>query len=318
MTVKRKTRIKNNQLLVLDNSNAVNEFKTIEQDDFILPTKVYGDLDSTVDRVLETFNSRKGNLGVLFSGIKGNSKTTIAKMICQKSGLPVVIITESFVGSDFKNFLSSIKEETIIFLDEFEKVYNTPELQQEYLSILDGVFEGKKLFLFTSNSEKINEFLRNRPSRIFYHFKHDNLDESVVNDIIEQELEDKSFEEDLRALLLIIGSISIDVLLNIIDEVNRFKKSPKELVKGLNVEVEQLNFSVIIFTEGGRYETKCNFNPLTREEFYLDYRDDKERYRWLTGNFSDYTMYTRGGSFVFENQQNKLIFTPFKPFKFEL
>lgn len=78
-------------------------------------------------------------------------------MICNKSDLPVIVITEPFTGSKFKEFLSSIKEETIIFLDEFEKVYNTTELQ-EYLSILDGVFDGKKLFLFTSNDERINEF----------------------------------------------------------------------------------------------------------------------------------------------------------------
>lgn len=310
--------ISKNNLLILKEANGIIEYVPMMTDDFILPSKVYGDLDSTVDRVLETFNSRQGNLGVLFSGIKGNSKTTTAKMICHKSGLPVIIITEPFVGSDFKNYLASVKEEVIIFIDEFEKVYNTPEIQQEYLSILDGVFEGKKLFLFTSNSEKINEFLKNRPSRIFYHFKYNNLDETVVDDIIEQELEDKTFEADLRALIMILGSISIDVLLNIIDEVNRFKKSPKELIKGLNVEVEQLNFSVIIFTNGERYETKCNFNPLTREEFFLDYRDDKDRYKYITGSFSDYTMYTRGGTFVFENQNNKIIFTPFKPFKFEL
>ena len=289
-----------------------------EQPKFILPKKIYGDVDSVVDRVLETFKSRSNNLGVLFSGIKGNSKTTTGKMICVKSGLPVLLISEPFTGADFKAYLSSIKDQAIVFIDEFEKVYNTEELQQEFLSILDGVFQGKKLFMFTSNNAKINEFLRNRPSRIFYHFKHDNLDESTVNDIIEQELQDKSYEADLRAILMILGTISVDVLLNYIDEINRFKRSPKELIKGLNVEVEQTHFSVVLIVNGERHMTKCDFNPLLQKDFFFDYKKEKGGYGYFYGSFTDYSMYTRGNSFVFENLENKMIFTPFKPFKFEL
>ena len=289
-----------------------------EQDKFILPSKLYGNVDTVVERITTTFSERTSNLGVLFSGIKGNSKTTTAKKVCINSKLPVIIITETFTGADFKAFLAGIKNDTIIFIDEFEKVYKTEELQQEFLSILDGVFEGKKLFLFTSNSAEINEFLRNRPSRIFYHFKYNNLEESIVNDIIDQELQDKSFEADLRAVLMILGNISVDVLLNYIDEINRFKRSPRELIKGLNIEVEQKHFSVHIYTGGEMHTTKCDFNPLTQEDFYLDYKKEKGGYGWFHGSFSDYTMYTRNNTFVFENRENKMVFIPFKPYKFEL
>ena len=286
-------------------------YSLVSQEEFNLPTKIYGNLDNTVDRVLTTFKERNGNLGVLFSGIKGNSKTTVSKMICNKSDLPVIVITEPFTGSKFKEFLSSIKEETIIFLDEFEKVYNTTELQQEYLSILDGVFDGKKLFLFTSNDERINEFLRNRPSRIFYHFKYDNLTDDVINDIINKELKNKSFEADLRAVLLVLGNISVDVLLNFIDEVNRFNKNPKALIEGLNIEIELVDFDVVAVIKGKRFTTRCNFNPLTREEFHLDFKDEDGRWHWFTGNFKDYVMYTSGKTFIYESKDNKLYFTPF-------
>ena len=305
---------KNNFLL----KNTPKGFTLELQPEFVLPKKVYGDLDSVVSRVLTTFKDESSNVGVLFSGIKGNSKTTTAKTLCIESGLSVIMITEPYTGADFKAFLSSLKQEVVIFIDEFEKVYHTDELQQEFLSILDGLFDKKKLFLFTSNSADINSYLRNRPSRIYYHFKYDNLESNVVDEIIENELEDKEFEPDLRAVLQILGSVSIDVLLKFIAEVNRFSKSPKELIKGMNIEIEQTNFSVIMIVNGERAETTCKFNPLVREEFFLTYQDEKGRHKWFEGNFNDYTMYTKGASFVYENTQNKLVFTPFKPFKFSL
>lgn len=293
-------------------------FTLEEKAEFNLPEKIYGNLDSLVQRVQDTFKLRSGNLGVLLSGIKGNSKTTLAKMICKNSGLPVILITEPFTGDGFKSYLSGMKEEVIIFIDEFEKVYNTPELQMEFLSILDGVFEGKKIFLFTTNNAEINEFLRNRPSRIFYHFKFDNLSNEVIDEIIEAELTDKTFEQDLRGIIQILGSVSIDVLLNIIDEVNRYSKSPKELIKGLNVEVEQMHFSVTLFKDGQMITTKCDFNPLVEKTFFLSYKDSKDHYGYHSGSFSDYVMYNKDGSFIFENPQYKMIFTPYKPYKFEL
>ena len=308
-------------LLKLDKSvgrDAPIKFLREGQEEFILPRKIYGNHEETVDRVLKTFKERDKNLGVFLSGIKGNSKTTTGKMICIKSGLPVLLITEPFIGAEFKGFLSSIKEEVVIFIDEFEKVYNTNELQQEFLSILDGVFESKKLFIFTSNSEEINQFLKNRPSRIFYHFKYNNLEAETINEIIREELKNKSFEEDLRAVLLILGTISIDVLLNLVDEVNRFDRNPKLMVKGLNIQVEQTKFNVTLYVKGEMVQTKCDFNPLTQDYFLLNYKNDKGLYGWHQGNFSDYVMYTKDGNFIFENEKDKMVFIPYKESKFEL
>lgn len=308
-------------LLKLDKSvgrDAPIKFLREDQEEFILPRKIYGKLDETVDRVLKTFEERDNNLGIFLSGIKGNSKTTTGKMICNKTKLPVLLITEPFVGSEFKSFLSNIKEEIIVFIDEFEKVYSTKELQQEFLSILDGVFQSKKMFIFTSNSEDINEFLKNRPSRIFYHFKYNNLDPETIDEIIDSELKNKSFEEDLRAVLMILGTISIDVILNLIDEVNRFDLSPKLMVKGLNIQVEQTHFNVTLYVKGEMVQTRCDFNPLTQDYFVLNYKNDKGHYGWYQGNFSDYVMYTKDGNFIFESSKDKMVFMPYKETKFEL
>lgn len=283
-----------------------------------LPSKVYGNMAIVRDKVLKSFKERKGNLGVLFSGLKGNSKTLHSIEICQASGVPVVAITEPFTGDVFKNFLCSLEGEHIIFIDEFEKVYNTTELQEEFLSILDGVMGDKKMFLFTSNSTKISQYLLNRPSRIYYHFKYNNIDPLIVDEIIKEELKESKFEEDLRDLLLILGSVSYDVLLNLIDETNRFKISPKELIKDLNIQVEQTDFTVTMLLDGKRFTSKVNFNPLTVESFYISYEDEKGYYKSFYDYPKNYTRYAYKGSFVFESSKNKLTFTPYKPYTFEL
>lgn len=283
-----------------------------------LPSKIYGDLQGATDRILTTFKDRDRNLGVLFSGLKGNSKTVTSLNVCKEFGGKVILITEPFTGDKFKEFLYQEKEECIIFIDEFEKIYNTTELQDEFLTILDGVFGGKKLFLFTSNSSQISRYLINRPNRIYYHFKYDNIEESVLNEIIKEELKYPEFEIELRDIILILGSVSYDVILNLISEANRFKKSPKELVKELNIQVEQTNFTVVLLLNGKRFTATIEYNPLTSEYFSISYKDENGHYRYFHDSVKQYTMYPYKGSFVFENEKNKLIFTPFKPYKFIL
>lgn len=293
-------------------------FYTEEIPKFELPKVLYGDLDSVSSRVMTSFKEEPKGIGVLFSGIKGNSKTTTSKYVALKSELPVILVTEPFIGSEFQAFLSSIKQEIVVMFDEFEKVYNTDELQQELLPILDGTVAGKKLYLFTSNKSKVNTYLRNRPSRIYYHFKYDNLEPELVDEIIEKELHNKNHEEDLRAVLIILGTVSMDVLLKFISEVNRFDESPKKLLKGMNIEVEQKHFKVVMIINGTRFSTICDFNPIVRQEIFLEYKDEKGYHRWFSDSLVEYTMYTKAGTFIFENQNNKLMFTPFKPNSFEL
>ena len=283
-----------------------------------LPEVVYGDLVKVSQRVLTTFHDRDKNLGVLFSGLKGNSKTMSSLHICKEYGGKVILITEPFTGDMFKDFLYQEKEECIIFIDEFEKIYSTNELQDEFLTILDGVFGGKKLYLFTSNSAQISSYLINRPNRIYYHYKYDNIPTDILDEIIGKELEHKEFETELRDILLILGSVSYDVILNLIGEVNRFKVSPKELVKDLNIQVEQSNFTVTLLINGQRFTTTVDFNPLTVENFSISYKDEKGYYRFFGESTQSYTMYPYKGSFIYENEKNKIIFTPFKPYKFLL
>lgn len=318
------TTTKKNNSFVLTQKDEKSEFTLIEEPLKELPKKIYGEIDKKATKILTTFKDRPTNLGVLCSGLKGNGKTLVCLMTCRmamEQGTRIVMITEAFTGDKFKNFVNT-SENTLFFIDEFEKIYNTQELQDEFLTILDGASGGKKLFLFTSNSGKISQYLKNRPNRIFYHLEYENLAESTVDDIIDKELKEKQFEQDLRELLIILGTVSFDVLLNLIDEVNRYKESPKKLIQDLNIQVEQTNFDVTMFLNGKRYKTQIEYNPLTVQRFDIDYKkpgkEGWEAWGYFNDAVSNYEMYTDRGAFIFENGTNKLVFRPYKPFKFQL
>ena len=68
----------------------------------------------------------------------------------------------------------------MVLFDEFEKVYDSDE-QEEMLTLLDGVFPSKKLFVLTCNDKwRVNQHMRNRPGRIFYMLDFTGLDEDFV------------------------------------------------------------------------------------------------------------------------------------------
>lgn len=221
----------------------IGEFYLKQIEPFSLPKKIYGNPIKYVDRYLKTFNERKGNLGILLSGIKGTGKSLLAKMICIKSNLPVLVITESYRGEKFKAFLDNIKEECVILIDEFEKIYDETE-QREFLSILDGVFSGKKMFLLTSNRTKINPYMMNRPGRIFYKREYTDIPEEVLNEIVSDLLVNKEHSKELKEILFSIGSVNIDMVVSIIDEMNRYNESPKETISYLNIIPESTMYTV--------------------------------------------------------------------------
>jgi hypothetical protein len=93
-----------------------------EHSTFSIPSPLY-DVDKNFrDIVIKSFKENEGNTGVLLSGEKGSGKTVCAKLLAQEVGIPVIIINKPIDKSiDFASFLKNIKQDFILFIDEFEK-----------------------------------------------------------------------------------------------------------------------------------------------------------------------------------------------------
>lgn len=220
------------------------EFYLTRMDDFTIPSKVYGNPQAYVDRYFNTFKSRKGNLGILLGGVKGTGKSLLAKMLCNQSNLPVIVITEPYGGSGFKQFLAQIKQECVVFMDEFEKVYHNSQAQQQLLSVLDGVFEGKKMFLLTANTMEVSQFLTNRTGRIYYSREYTGLSHEIISDVIDDLLINKDNKELLLRDLMTVGQINMDILISIISEMNRYNETSTKSLSFLNIFPEKVLYSV--------------------------------------------------------------------------
>lgn len=309
--------------LLIQNSTT-KEYYLEKQSEFKFPKKIYGEDQELAKRYVNTFNKRSKNLGILLSGDKGNGKTVTAKLICKYSKLPTILVTQPFTGEEFKSFLSNINQEVVILVDEFEKSYDTDELQQEFLTILDGIFNSKKLFIFTSNSSKINEFLKSRPGRIRYFRNYTGLSKEVIDEYIEDNLKDKEQREGLQNILSLLGNVSMDVLLHLIDEMNLYKESALEAVRKLNIQIEQNRYSVLAYIDGRRYVLTINYNPLTTRYLYLRYTivdsvTKRESYGSYEKNISKLQVETLQGKLIFKDSDgNQFTLTPEREFNFEI
>lgn len=195
-------------------------------DDFDLPKKMYGNTIARADKITSTFLDRPGRTtGALLSGNKGAGKSLLSRAICVNAvakGLPVIILEQPFAGPGFDNFMNSIKQPVVVFIDEFEKKYDEPEKQNALLSLLDGTGQGHKMYLMTSNSADVSTFLLNRPSRIFYHMQYKKLDEEVMLGYCADHLQNPDHLKKIQTLWALSTDMSFDILQSLVEELNRY------------------------------------------------------------------------------------------------
>lgn len=202
------------------------DFYLYPKNDMEVPSITYGDTDDKSERIIKTFLSRQGkNTGVLLEGTKGSGKTLQAKMLSvalREIGIPTISIGSPFNGEAFINFMSKIKQPVMVMVDEFDKLYAEKDAQDGLLTLLDGVGGYNKLFVLTKNDGYVSEFLRNRPSRIFYSFSYKKLPKSTLDDYLAKNLENKAFVSDFDTLYNLSSDLNFDVIQSLVEELNRY------------------------------------------------------------------------------------------------
>lgn len=280
------------------------------QEDFTLPPRIYGDYDIIAKRYLNTFKNKRGNLGILLVGEKGSGKTLLAKKVCIESNLPVILITDYYEKNTIEEFLTSITQEAIVFIDEFEKVY-PDSVQPDLLSILEGSLEGRKIFLFTSNSDKISTYMLNRPGRIHYLKRFEGLSPDIIEEIIESNLLNKDHKKELLEVLDIVGIVNMDILLSLINEMNLYGESAKQSVKELNILPDsRTTFDADVFYRG-EYQGQLYLSesPLLTQEIDVGHvygseaKDEfKKKYKYNPIFVEDYIKTAEGFDLILEDK----------------
>ncbi len=303
--------------------------------DFTAPKKIYGDCLKNTDRIINTFLERPTTTGVMMTGEKGSGKTLLTKNVCielAKQGIPTIVINAPWCGDAFNTFIQNIDQPCAILFDEFEKVYDRDE-QEQILTLLDGVFPTKKLFLLTCNDKyRVDYHMRNRPGRIYYMLDFKGLDATFIREYCEDNLEATHYIDKIVTLAGLFGEFNFDMLKALVEEMNRYGETPQEALRMLNIKPE--------FDNGTRYNVKVLYNgrdvtedanmtefdgnPLRHSGIELgfdtDPDDDKSEYKHIV--FTADTLIkvdAKTGMFVFEDKGVRMTLTkaPVKYFNYD-
>lgn len=258
---------------------------TRKQDKFRLPKKIYNNPKDLIDRWLKSWANSRKNMGILLSGHKGTGKTITAQILCNMSNMPVITITSPYTNDGFIDYITNpVFKNTIIFIDEFEKVYDSENTNQIHslLPLLDGAFDTRLLFVLTSNKEHIHDLLTDRPGRIRYRNKYDYLTSSDIIEIVDDLLINKAHMKSVYDAVDYLGKCTMDVVTKIIEDVNLFDESALECIKYMNVSPGKRKYSVYL-TVG---DSEVPISVYEGFEHNFANNADETSYRWCNLDIS--------------------------------
>ena len=217
---------------------------------FIVNFKVYGTEGKAInDHIIHTWNSdvfqKSGkNLGVIFNGLKGTGKTIAAKQLCNRLGLPTIVVSKPVDG--LLEFIQALNFEAAVLIDEAEKTFD--EESEILLKMIDGVYNHRrKLYILTTNELTLDDNLIGRPGRIRYVKQFGNIELDVINEVIADTLEDKSLSDGLIKLVNSLEISTIDILKSLIEECNITGRIPDPNL--FNVPLSNLKLRLLRFSD---------------------------------------------------------------------
>lgn len=226
------------------------------QDKFDFPYKIYGVETEFIQRVKKSWDNTRINMGVLLNGLKGTGKTVTAELICNEMSMPVILIQKHYDG--LVSFLNSIQQDVIIFIDEYEKIYD--KYNNSLLSVMDGAFrtDSRKMFLLTTNELNIEKNMLQRPSRIRYIKSYTDLTLDIIMRVVDDKLVHKELRDVTIKMISELPIITMDLVKSVIEEVNIHHEDPALFKDFFNVQGDRSDiYNVYVINEDG-----------TREEFH--------------------------------------------------
>lgn len=157
----------------------------------VLDLHVWEELDKEVE---ELANGSRMKTGALLYGLPGNGKTSLVKYLSTKYRLPIMIFTlnPEWSNHDLLLMFSNIPKRCIVLMEDFDNYFNKRDCIigssekspvkftfDVILNGLDGVYNSYEqvVFIMTANDiEKIDDALKDRPSRFKFvrHIKNPN------------------------------------------------------------------------------------------------------------------------------------------------
>jgi hypothetical protein len=232
-----------------------NPFLSRVQDNFVFPYKVYGIETDFISRVCKSWDNTTGNFGVLLNGLKGTGKTVTAEIIANVLNLPVIIV--SFHSQKLVSFLNDIQQDVIVFVDEFEKIYDGYE--NSLLTIMDGALKTKHriFFLLTTNELSVDRNLLQRPSRVRYVKSFSDLTLPVIMEIVNDKLEHKHLHDAVVSFISQLPIITMDLVKSVIEEVNIHNEDPIMFKEVFNIHGDRSDlYNVYKIVDGNKEEVE--------------------------------------------------------------
>jgi hypothetical protein len=204
------------------------------------------------------------------------------------------------------------------------------------LTLLDGVYPSKKLFILTCNDKwRVNEHMRNRPGRIYYMMDYKGLEHDFIVEYCMDNLDATEHVPAVCRIASLFDQFNFDMLKAMVEEMNRYDETPHEVMKMLNTKPEfggETRYKVALQVKGLDIpETDADSewvgNPLT-QNVSIDYKvydevpteDGKPDWEWENCRFDNTNLKqvdAQNGKFVFMSEEgNRVVLSKVKERQF--